>query len=181
MTEPISHMSEPKSSLRRYRIRRSLGIVSGLLAGVILAYAEHRSWLPNIFSQIFVVNTITPTLVGPCIAQTMLFPLLFGIGLHHTAYYHISGKLCFFFWLLHGADLLPCFLYAPLSLILLLPVLLWMATLVLHADAIAAAGICSSTMPVGLRPLAYLGNTLRTWGAGLIAQFIFYVLLIKSF
>lgn len=179
MTEPILDRTTPHTdALHRYRLHRSVCYLLGLLLGLAAAWAEHRAWLPTIFSQMFRIHTVAPDLIGPCITQTCVIPMLFLIGLRRTAYVRASRFWCFLFWFMHGADLLVPIMYAPLGLLILLPILLWMAVLISRADAIAAAGPYSA-VPLTKKGLpSYLGCALRLWGAALIAQFVFYLTII---
>lgn len=179
MTEQISTTPiAPGLALRRYRRMRALWFALALTVGLATAYAEYRQWLPPILLPSFRASKITPSVIGPCIAQTAVLPLLFGLGLFRSAYFHLSRIWCFGFWLLHGVDLLPCLILAPLSLLLLVPILFLMALLLSRADTIAAAGIRSHLTGEGLSGIAYLGQLLHLWGALLIAQFAFYLTIV---
>jgi hypothetical protein len=65
-----------------------------------------------------------------------------------------------------------------MSLLLLFPILLLMALLLSKADTVAAAGIRSIKTDNGLSGTAYLARALYLWGALLIAQFAFYLIIV---
>ena len=164
-------------TFRRYRIRRALLYVGALLTGIFVAWAERRCWLPCFFTRLFVLRGVDSYLIGPCIAQTLALPLLMLAGLRRTSYYHVSKGVNFVFWFLHGVALSNSFCLASPTLLLLLPLCLWLAMLLMHADSAAAAGINRTPSAPGTSAWSYISLTLRLWGAALIAQFLFYWIL----
>ena len=179
MTNTISHAATDCAlSMKRYRRNRTIRFVLALLLGIAVAYAEHTRWLPPICSELVKVERISPQgVVGPCIFQTLVVPIVFLLGGASNAYFYTSRPCFWVFWLLHGVDLFPALLYSPVLLIPLALILALMLALLSRCDTVAAAGIRTKRTPSGLACHRYFGAMMRLWGALLISQFLFYTIL----
>lgn len=164
---------------RLYRMRCALWFLFWMLLGCFVAYGEHERWFPFTFSALIRVDRASIALFGACLTQTAALPILFALGLHRSSYFYTSRALCAAFWFLHGVELLNIILElrSALKLVLFTLLFIFMLLIMLRAVTLAARGV-APRRTAGIPVFSYCYYAMRLWGALLIVQFIFYLLVL---
>ena len=179
--ETIYKETTPRAhSERLYRIHCVLFFAFGLLAGCCAAYAEYKEWLPKLFSGAVHIESLGSAMLGACLTQTAALPLIFVCGLHRTSYFYTSRMLCVCFWFLQGVAFINiCIaLNSIIASVLFLGLLILMSLMMLRALFVAAQGVALRQRQTGMSFFSYCYHALRLWGALLIVQFSFNLLML---
>lgn len=160
-------------SFRLYQIKSFLIFFAAILIGMLVAWAEANAYLPTnliSFFHPFEMHRI----LGPCLTQSFLVPLIFMAGMNGAAYRYTSPIFFFLFFMLRGVDTFRFFVTSPagtlrtwLFILLLLLILLFCLRINTHG----IAGLIHS-------PWLYFVSMIKLWGGLLILLTLFYIVII---